>query len=305
MTKIIIDADPGIDDTFAILLAAKTKKIEIEAITTVAGNCNLENATKNAFKALNLANKNNVPVYKGMNKALKIEKEDASYVHGTNGMGGIIYEPINRTVEEMHAIDYLIKKVNDNPNKITIVAIGPLTNIACAIQKDPNFAKNVKTLLIMGGSSEKGNVTPHAEFNFYKDPDAAKIVFETEFKQIIMMGLNVTSHLALNENLEEILKNNNQELSQFLYKITRSGAAFDRSEGFSGGLLHDPITIAYLIDNSIVELRNAKITIETEGEKAGKSNVTFVENSNVKIGYKVNVEKFFKLLFKAILDINI
>lgn len=305
MIKIIIDADPGLDDTFAILLAAKSKELDIKAITTVAGNCSLENATNNTFKALDLANRNDVPVYKGMDKALKVKNIDATYVHGNNGMGGISYEPINRNVEDIHAVDYLLNAVRENPNEITVVAVGPLTNIACAIQKDHEFAKNVKSLIIMGGSTDEGNVTPHAEFNFYKDPHAAKIVFESDFNEIIMMGLNVTSNLPLNEKLENILQNTDNELAKFLYDITRTGAKFDRSEGFDGAIINDPITIAYLIDPSLVELKNAEINIETEGEKAGKSNVTFVENSNYKVGYKVDPEKFYKLLFKRILDIEI
>lgn len=305
MKKIIIDADPGIDDTFCILLASKSKEFDIQAVTTVAGNCSLDNATNNAFKALSLAGKNEIPVYKGMNKSLKIDNTDATYVHGSNGMGGVDYTPIERNVEDMHAVDYLIKAVKENPKQITILAVGPLTNIASAILKDSDFAKNVKTLIIMGGSTDKGNVTPYAEFNFYKDPHAAKIVFEADLDDIIMMGLNITSNLSLNEHLENILCNHNSELSNFLYSVTRTGAKFDRSEGFDGLLIHDPITIAYLIDPSIVELQNARITIETDGEKTGKSNVTFIENSNCRVGIKVNTDKFYKLLFKRILDIDL
>lgn len=305
MRKIIIDSDPGTDDTFAILLAANSKELDLQAVCTVAGNCDLENATNNAFKILDLANRNDIPVYKGMAKALKVENEDATHVHGNNGMGGILYEPINRKPQDINAVDYLIKAVRENPNEITIVAIGPLTNIACAINKDPEFSKNVKSLIIMGGSTDKGNITPYAEFNFYKDPDAAKIVFEENFNEIIMMGLNTTSNLVLNDKLENILQNSDNPLANFLYSITRQGADFDRKCGFGGLLIHDPITISYLIDPSIVELKNAKITIETEGEKMGKSEVTYVENSNCKVTGNVNVDKFYKLIFKRILDINI
>lgn len=305
MRKIIIDADPGVDDTFAILLASKSKELDIQAITTVSGNCDLENATNNTLKILDLANRNDVAVYKGMNKSLKIKNEDASYVHGNNGMGGILYEPIKRNIKQMHAVDYLIKAVNENPNEITIVAIGPLTNIASAIQKDKEFVKNVKSIIIMGGTTKEGNVTPYSEFNFYKDPDATKIVFEANFNEIIMMGLNITSELVLNERLEKILQNIDSDIAKFLYAITRKGAQFDRAKGFEGFLLHDISTIAYLIDNSIVELKNAKISIEIEGEKAGKSNVEFIENSNCKVGYKINTEKFYKLIFERIFNINI
>jgi len=305
MKKIIIDADPGTDDTFAILLATSTQELNIQAICTVAGNCDLENATKNTFKILDLANRNDIPVYKGMSKALKVENDDASYVHGNNGMGGVLFEPINRLPENLHAVDYLIKTVNENPNEITIVAIGPLTNIACAINKDPSFAKKVKKLIIMGGSTEKGNVTPYAEFNFYKDPHAAKIVFETEFNEIIMMGLNVTSKQVLNEKLENILKNSDNSLANFLYAITRKGAEFDKSCGYEGLLIHDAITASYLIDPSVVKLKTAKVTIETNGKEMGRSNITLTENSNCKVAYDVDVNKFYQILLKKIFNIEI
>lgn len=305
MKKIIIDGDPGVDDTFEILLAVKSEELDVKAVCTVAGNSNLENATNNALKVLDLANRNDIPVYKGMEKAIKDDADDASYVHGANGMGDVEYEPVERKPEDMHAVDYLIKEVQQNPNEITVVAVGPLTNIACAVNKDPKFAKNVKSLVIMGGSPKKGNATPYAEFNFYTDPTAAKIVFDASFNEIIMMGLNVTNRIPLNCELEEILQNSNNELAQFLFQITRKGAAFDKSQGHGGFLLHDALTIAYLIDPSIVELRNATVDILTDGEKTGKSNVTFVDNSNCKIGYKVDQNKFYKLIFKRILGIDL
>lgn len=300
MKKIIIDADPGTDDTFAILLATNSEELDVKGICTVAGNCDLENATNNTFKILDLANRNDIPVYKGMANSLRVENKDASHVHGNNGLGGVLYQPINRKAEDLNAVDYLINTIKEYPDQIYIIAIGPLTNIACAIKKEPNFAKNVKSLIIMGGSTDEGNITPFAEYNFYKDPDAAQIVFESNFKEIIMMGLNVTNKLPLTKELEKKLQNINNPLSDFLYKITRQGAEFDRKQGLGGLILNDPITISYLIDSSIIELRPAKVTIETKGEKIGKSNVVFVENSNCKVAYDVYPNKFYNILFGRI-----
>lgn len=305
MEKIIIDTDPGIDDLFAILLAANSEELDIQALCTVAGNCTVNHATSNAFKALDLANKSSIPVYQGMKKAMHSEIDDASYVHGNNGMGDVAYEPIVRKPESLHAVDYLIKTVRDNPHQITLIAIGPLTNIACAIEKDPTFSKNVKQLIIMGGSTQKGNVTSYAEFNFYTDPFAAKIVFDSEFNKIVMMGLNVTTKLPLSENLESILQTSADPLARFLFQVTRKGAQFDRSKNYAGLILNDPLTIAYLIDPSIVELRDAEVAIETTGEKAGQSVVKFVNQSHCKVGYRVDCEKFYRLIFKKILNINL
>ena len=305
MRKIIIDADPGTDDTFAILLATASPEFDIQGICTVAGNCSLENATQNAFKILDLANKNNIPVYAGKDKPLKCEGINAEYVHGSNGMGGIEYLPINRVAEKVNAVDFIINTVNNNPGEITIVALGPLTNIATAINKNIEFTKNIKELIIMGGGVNEGNVTPFAEFNFYRDPDAAKIVFESNLNKVTMLGLNVTHKLPLNPTLESRLNNSNNPLANFLYNITRAGAEFDKKEGHGGLILHDPITFAYLLDNSIVTVKPAKVTIENEGEKKGMSNVTVLDESNCYVGFEVNCDKFYKLLFKRIFNWDI
>lgn len=305
MKRIIIDADPGIDDIFAILLAAKSSELKIEGITTVAGNSGLENATKNTFKALDLANRLDIHVYRGEEKALNESNNYASIVHGENGLGGIYYEPIKNQPENKTATEYLIDEINNNPGEITIVAIGPLTNIAQAVIKNKSFSKNVKDLIIMGGALGKGNITPYAEFNFYKDPEAANIVFNANFKNIIMLGLDVTTKLPLNEKLEKTLLNMNSDLADFLFKITRTGADFDRKLGWEGYILNDPLTIAYLLDEDIIKLKNANITIETSGKKIGKSNINFVEKSNCKVAYEVNPNKFYQILFKNIFNIEI
>lgn len=305
MKRIIIDTDPGVDDVFAIALAGNSTDIKIEGITTVSGNCSLENAIQNTFKALDLINKKNIPVYKGIDRSLKQQHEDATDVFSNNGMGGVIYTPINTNVQKQNAIDYLIETVNNNPNQITIVAIGPLTNIACAINKSREFVKNVDKLIIMGGSAGKGNITPHAEFNFYKDPEAANIVFSANFKEIIMSGWDVTTKLPLNKKYETMLKNINNDVSNFLFDITRIVADFDRKNGYEGAILSDPLTIAYLIDDSIVKLKPAKVNIELSGDTIGKSNVQFTENSNCKVACDVDVNKFYKLLFKNIFNADI
>lgn len=300
MKRIIIDADPGVDDTFAIFLAAKTQSIKIEGITTVAGNCSLENATKNTFKALDLAQKLDILVYQGESKPFNSNLVDATNVHGSNGMGGIEYDEINKSIEEQNAIDYLIETVNNNPHEITIVAVGPLTNIAKAVSINSTFASNVKQLLIMGGSTDKGNITLDAEFNFYKDPKAAKIVFDAPFKEIIMFGLNVTTKLVLDNMKEFELFSMNTPISKFLYDITRTGALHDRYSGHDGLVINDPITICYLTNPDIVTLKNAQVKIIETGEQRGKSIVEEKEISNCKVAYDVDSEKFYNILFDAI-----
>lgn len=300
MAKVIIDSDPGVDDSLAIILACKSKFIELLGITVVAGNCGIENGVRNSFKVLDMCNKNHIPVYKGAEVSLENRKVEADYVHGKNGFGDLKYEPIIKSTSG-DAVDYLIRTVNENPGQIDIVAVGPLTNIALAIMRSNDFAKNVKSILIMGSAKVKGNVTKFAEFNFYQDPHAAKIVLDSDIKDILIFGLNVTEKLPLTQELENKLKNSKSEIAQIIYKITRLGAEFDRSCGHKGLIVNDPLTIAYLIDSNVANLTLADVDIATEGEQVGKSYISLKENGKCKVAYQVNPELFYNILFEDIL----
>lgn len=301
MTRIIIDADPGVDDAFAIMLACKSRFIELLGVTIVAGNCGLENGIKNTFKVLDLCDKNHIQVYKGAESSLENRKVEADYVHGKNGFGDLEYESIIRSTNG-DAIEYLIKTVNESPGEIDIVAVGPLTNIALAIMRNKDFAKNVKSLLIMGSAKVRGNVTKFAEFNFYQDPHAAKIVLDSDIKDIKLFGLNVTEKLPLTEEYENKLLNSDNELAQTIYKITRLGAEFDRSVGHDGLIMNDPLTVAYLIDSNVVELMNADVDIATEGDQIGKSYISQKEDGKCQVAYEVNPELFYEILFESIFE---
>lgn len=311
--RIIIDADPGTDDAFAISIAALSDELCIEGITTVAGNCSLENATNNTFKILDLCKRNDILVYKGMDKSMSKDVADASYVHGNNGLGGVQYKKIDRQPENIHAVDYLIEKVNKNPNEITVVALGPLTNIACAIEKNKDFSKNIKKLIIMGGAEDMGNVTPFAEFNFYKDPKAAKIVFENIKCDIFVVPLNVTHQFPLTKICEDRLQylnyhlvNTNHEISDFLYKITRTGAKFDREHLNSNGIfMNDPVTILYLLDNTTLKFKAVDIDMIIDGEQEGMSVIKENNNSNIRIAYELVSDKCYNILFKKLFNIDL
>ena len=298
MKKIIIDTDPGTDDFIAISLALKSNKFDVLGITTVEGNCSLDNATKNAFKTLNMCERDDIEVYKGLENDY-LGTLSATDVHGNNGMGGIEYTPINRKENSIGAIDYLINTIKENPNEITIVALGPLTNIAACIENDKEFAKNVKELVIMGGSASYGNITPYAEFNFYKDPKSVDTVLKADFKSILIFGWDMTTKMPLLPEKEKVLKNSENELSKFIYRITR-GAANGTDKKYGGAVISDPLTIAYLIDNSVAKVAPANVKMILDGEKSGASVIEFVENSNIKFANAVDAEKFYKILFDAI-----
>lgn len=222
MQKIIIDTDPGIDDAVAILLALAAKdKLDVLALTTVNGNVGIDQVTKNAFKILDVAGRADIPVYKGNGKPLLRENDHCEEFHGDDGLGNLDMPDSEREPENESAVDFLIRKVREEKGEITLVPIGPLTNIAEAVQRDPEFVKNVKEIVIMGGAEHGGNMSPHAEFNFWTDPEAAKIVFEAGFENVTMVGLDATSYVFLSPTVRELLYLINTPISRFIHKITR------------------------------------------------------------------------------------
>ena len=222
MQKLIIDTDPGIDDALALLLALAAKdELDVTAITTVNGNVGVDQVTENVFRILDVAGRSDIPVYKGNGKPLMRENDNCEEFHGDDGLGNLGFKEVPGTVKEESAVDFLIRKVREEKGEITLVPIGPLTNIAQAVQKDPEFARNVKEVVIMGGAEHGGNMSPCAEFNFWTDPEAAKIVFQAGFERVTMVGLDATSYVFLSPTLRELLYLINTPVSRFIHKITR------------------------------------------------------------------------------------
>lgn len=303
--RIIIDTDMGADDYIAIQLAILSKKFKIEGITLTHGNTSMENIRKNIFKTFDMINYNDkIKVYEGSNGPIKdynVNTKDNA--HGDNGFSGIAYKPVNGKIEEKSAIDWLIDSVNNNPKKITIVAMGPLTNIAKAIQKNKDFAKNVKEIIIMGGAENFGNITPYAEFNFYNDPVAADIVFNAGIKKLIMIGFNITKYVTINPKLESLLKNSKDKKARFLYEITRTSANLDKTKNKTdGAIINEALNICYLINEKCIKLKKARVTIETNNIKhLAESKVSYEKVFNCKIAINVNKRKCLKIILFTIL----
>lgn len=302
--KIIIDTDMGGDDYIALQLAILSEKYDVLGVTTLYGNTSLENATKNTFKALDMIGYvDKIKVYKGYDEPLKdyglITKDNA---FGENGFSGVMYEEIKKEAEEKNAVDYLIDEVNNNPGEITIVAIGPLTNVAAAIKKDKNFSKNIKELMIMGGSETIGNITPEAEFNFYNDPVAADIVFKSKIK-ITMLGWNISLKVTIDSEEEKYLQNSSKN-NKFIYDITRDCAEMDRKYSNTDGACNsDSLLICYMLDNSCCKTKKCHIDIETKNiEKLGKSYVYYNKEYNATIVTDIDKAKVKELTYKYLYE---
>src|SRR5205823_296553 len=198
MPRIILDTDPGIDDALALFLALSSPWVKLEAITTVSGNVGVNFTTRNALALLELADRTDIPVARGSSRPLLCEPGHAAFVHGDNGLGGLVLPEPHIQPLEQHAVDVIIQKIMNAPGEITLVAIGPLTNVALALRREPRLAQQVREVVIMGGALRvPGNDTPAAEFNIYADPHAAHIVLHGGWPvRLISLDVTMQTHMS-------------------------------------------------------------------------------------------------------------
>jgi len=264
-TRIIIDTDPGVDDALAFLLALASPEIKLEALTTTQGNVTVEKATRNALSVLQLCHADHIPVARGSLLPLVQPLRASADVHGESGIGNSrLLEPKAQAVPQ-HAVDYLIERVLVEPNQISIFPIGPLTNIAMAIRKEPRFAKAVKELVIMGGAIlEPGNMTPQAEFNIYVDPHAAHIVFHSGIP-ITLIPLDVTHKcLVKQEHVDRLLKIDSP-ISRFIRDAMEVYLEASFRLGYEGSSLHDPLTLATILAPRLLTLKEYYVDVDISG----------------------------------------
>ena len=264
--RVIIDTDPGVDDALALLLAMRSPELKIEAITPVAGNVPLELTLPNALRLVEIAGRTDIPVAAGARVPLVRRLVTATYAHGENGLGGAVFpEPTTKPVAEP-AAEYIRRVVRKYPHEVTLITLGPLTNIATALSSDPELAGLVRGLTMMGGSLSGGNITPAAEFNIYVDPEAARIVFQSGIP-ITMVGLDVTRKTSLTEEHVRVLEAAQNPVSQAAAKIGRNAINHNRERGFLvGPNMHDSLAVAAFLDPTILKWQEYYVDVETSGE---------------------------------------
>ena len=263
--RVILDADPGIDDAMAILLAAQSPELRIEAITVVSGNVLVDQGVENALKLVELAGRTEIPVAEGEKYPLRRKLITAPIVHGRNGLGETELPSPAKTAESRHAVDLIIDLVHAHPGQITLLPLGPLTNIARVLLKRPGIAEEIHEIILMGGSIEGGNATPAAEANIYNDPEAAEIVFGSGIP-ITMVGLGATHQTLLKRSHTAALADSRSPIARFVARIADFYLAFSESIGFEGGALHDPLAVGLAVDSSLArESRPMHIAVETQG----------------------------------------
>ncbi|PWG18247.1 nucleoside hydrolase [Salibaculum griseiflavum] len=263
--KIIIDTDPGQDDAVAILLALAAPELDLLGITAVAGNVPLELTQTNARKICELAGRTDVPVFAGCDRPLAHSLVTAEHVHGKTGLDGPELPEPTMPLQDQHAVDFLIETLRREPPKsVTLCPIGPLTNIATAFQRAPDIVDRVQEIVLMGGAYfEVGNITPAAEFNIYVDPEAAEIVFRSGVP-LVVMPLDVT-HKALTTPAHiKGFREMGTAVGDAVAAWTDFFERFDKEKyGSQGAPLHDPCTIAYLLEPDLFSGRHINVEIET------------------------------------------
>ena len=302
MKKIILDCDPGHDDMIAIMLAYVREEIEILGITTVAGNQTGEKTFENALRVLTLINANEIKVARGFDKPILRELITAPKIHGVSGLDGANLPKPNIQPLKMHAVDFIIQTLLSQNEKIYLVPTGPLTNIAISLIKEPKIKEKIEKIVLMGGAIYDSNITPSAEFNIYVDPEAAKIVFNSQVP-IVMVGLDVTNKAKITFDDIEKIEKMNGKISKVVAPLLRFFANANKEFfGFDGAPIHDALTIAYLVDESILTLRDYFVDIEILGELTRGRTVVdtygvLKKKPNVSVAVNVDVIKFKKLIF--------
>lgn len=270
--KIILDCDPGIDDALALMLALSSPELDICGITTVSGNVPAELGADNALRVLQFMNRLDIPVYCGAEKPLVRGYVGAQDTHGEDGLGESGILPAEGAVWHPGAVDFILDTLQKTES-LTIVAIGPLTNLALALRKNRNAFQNLSRLVSMGGNFRSyGNCSPVAEYNYWCDPDAAGEVFENLGKPIHMVGLDVTRKIVLTPNILEYMRILNRDTAEFIQKITRFYFDFHwKQEKIIGCVINDPLAVAYTVDPDLCRGFDAYTAIETGGLCMGQS----------------------------------
>lgn len=302
MKKVIIDVDTGIDDALALILAVNSNRLDILGVTTVAGNIPVEYSTRNTLKVLKLLEREDIEVYQGSSKPIEREIIFRNSVHGRDGIAGELSNMTTKSKNEIYAIDYMIGEINKNPGEITIIMLGPVTNLVTAIKKEATIVDKIKEVYIMGGAVRvAGNITPVAEFNFYVDPESAADIMKHGL-DIKLISLDVTREAILREDDLKYV-NKKSEYGKFIYNISKYYMDKSSITADKSCLLHDPLVVAAVIDDDILEYETCHVDAEyssrlCDGKSLGYFNRGYEDN--VSLAVSIDKNRFKKMFIETI-----
>ena len=263
--RVVIDTDPGADDAMAILLALNSPEFKVEALTVVPGNVVARQGLENALKLVSLADRCDVLVAGGAQHPLAQKLITAELWHGNNGLADIELPAAKCKADPRFGPDLIIELVHKYPHEITLIPIGPLTNIALAVSKDPSIVPLVKDIVIMGGSISGGNVNGAAEANIYNDPEAAQIVFNAGW-MVTMLGSDVGERTLMTRKYLAQLKPESGPQSSFIYRLADFYVSRSEKAGYAGAAMYDPLAVGVALDATLATLKEMHVDVETRGE---------------------------------------
>lgn len=301
--NIVLDCDPGHDDAVAILLAGKNPNINLLGISVVAGNQTIEKTARNALNVATYLGID-VPVAIGSEFPIVRERVICAAIHGESGLDGFDFPKYDKQFDQRHGVQLIIDSVMNNDD-VTIVATGPLTNVALAIKMEPRIVKRLKEIVIMGGSVDNGNTSPAAEFNIMCDPEAAHIVF-TCGATVKMVGLNVTRKVLVTDEIISRMEKIHNSASDMFTKLMKVFNENQRKTfGVKGGPLHDPATIASIIDESLINYQLMNVVIDiSHGPSYGRTNCDVFDYlhapKNAYVAMDIDVDKYWDIIEEGI-----
>jgi inosine-uridine nucleoside N-ribohydrolase len=303
-TPIILDVDPGHDDAVAIMLACGAPGLELLAVTTVAGNAPLEKTTNNALRVLSLIGRPEVPVGAGASAPLVRPLRTAEDIHGESGLEGTEIPDPSFEPDKRGAVELMVDAVRGSSGPVTLVPVGPLTNVALFLREHPELKERVARISLMGGSIGLGNTTPAAEFNVYVDPEAAREVFECGLP-VTMIGLDVTHRAGAGPAQRERLRSLGQHGGVVAELLEFFAATYERVYGFDAPPLHDPVAVAAVLEPALLETRPMRVDVECESELTrGETVCDFYgvtgRPPNAEVGVELDREGFFDLLYRSL-----
>lgn len=286
---VILDVDTGTDDALAIAYAVESPRVDLIAVTTVAGNVDVEKTTANSLAVLDWLGAASVPVHRGASRPLVRPHQDASWIHHEQGLGGANIPASSRGTGPDRGPAAIVRHANARPGELTLVAVGPLTNVAIALNVEPRLPELLRSLVIMGGAFRvPGNTTPWAEFNIVVDPEAAAQVFAAGFPNLVAVGLDVTERVGLTKSdWSSVTQGSKKRPSAALFGEVGAHAFASRAiEQFH---LHDPLSMIVAVDPSLVELEGATVVVDLDDEYLGRTRIDGPGTSQIALG--VDVER--------------
>ena len=305
--RIIFDSDPGIDDAVALLMAFASPEINLLGLTTVVGNAPLSQITRNALQVRELGESGHVPLFQGCPRPLlswthydptqtSAQFDYVKKIHGEQGLGGSTLPPPTLEASDEHAVSFLMRSLRDAPEPITLLCTGPLTNLAIALIMAPDIRKNIERVLVMGGSRSRGNITETAEHNFFVDPHAAFVVFNSDLP-IVLSTLDLTRKVAVTEDLLNRMRTSSFSVPRQVVDIIESRPQAHYEPGMTTNVLHDPTVVAYLLAPDLFQTCKATVQIVSEkGPDLGRSLISLDTEGSVTLLTDIHLEGFHTLM---------